>query len=286
MIYISTACLENVSTVEAVELLGANGFDNIELSGGRGCFEKFEKELIGIKRRYDLNFICHNYFFRPKEPFVLNMASLNNDHYHKSLSYLKEALRLANRLGSPVYGFHAGFFIDIDVKKIGNDLNNSEMFDKEAATQKFCAGYDELKKEVGDVALYIENNVISFANLKAFNGMDPFMLTDYKGYKELRGLIDYKLMLDIGHLKVSAHSLNLDFEDQLNNFLPVSDYLHISDNDGFSDQNKDFSKTGRLYNILKNHNLKNKIITLEVYEGMEIIKDSYNLMMDAVGHGN
>ena len=44
------------------------------------------------------------------------------------------------------------------------------------------------------------------------------------------------ILTDIGHLKVSSKTLNFKFLDELDKFLTYSDYLHISDNDSFSDQ--------------------------------------------------
>jgi sugar phosphate isomerase/epimerase len=282
MIYVSTSCLKDTPTIEAVKILQKNGIRNIELSGCQNYYNGLDGDLIKFKAKYDLNYTCHNYFLPAKEPFVLNLASLNNDIYPNTLRYLKSSIKLSNELNSKKFGFHAGFFVDIKVEEVGNKLNLGSLFNKKKSMQKFCDGFNILKKEANGLELYIENNVISYTNLETFNGVNPFMMTNHDEYVELRKHIDFKLLLDIGHLKVSANSLNLDFEDELNKLIAVSDYLHISDNDGLSDQNKHFSNSCSLLKILKNCNLKNKIITMEVYGNMQKIKESYNLLRDVI----
>lgn len=277
MIYVSTACLKNFATIDAVELLQKNGIRNIELSGCTNDLEDFDV-LIEAKSKYDLNYICHNYFFSTKEDFVLNLASLDDDIYQKTLAYFKNAIKLSNKLNSEKYGLHAGFFIDINVAEIGNKLKQKTLSDKDKLMQRFCYGFNILKKEAQGLELYIENNVISCGNLKTFNETNPLMLTNYEEYTELKKHISFKLLLDVGHLKVSANSLNLSFEDELDKLIGFSDYLHLSDNDALSDQNKYLTDNGNLLKLLKSYDLRNKIITLEIDGDCKNIKDSYNLM--------
>ena len=89
---------------------------------------------------------------------------------------------------------------------------------------------------------------------------------------------DFNILLDVAHLKVSCNSLSLNFIDELNKFLIISDYLHISDNDSLNDSNKYINKKSELYSILSKHQLGSKIITLEIYDEIHKIKSSYNLL--------
>ena len=81
MIFISTSCIKNNKIRDSVQELAENGFQNIELSGGTKFYENFENDLLELKDRYKLNYRCHNYFPPPKKPFVLNLASLNNETF-------------------------------------------------------------------------------------------------------------------------------------------------------------------------------------------------------------
>ena len=278
MIYVSLAYSGNEDLKESIRMLSDAGFKNIELSGNFDLCDELENDLISLKARYNLNYLCHNYFPGTKQSFVLNMASLNDEIYKRSLSHFKNLIKLSKKLNSPKVGFHAGFFMDITSKEIGSNLSARTLFNREKSLKRFCEGFNELKDMAGALELYLENNVISHANFKAFGRVNPLMLTSYDDFAELKKVIDFKLLLDIGHLKVSAASLGLDFEDELNKMISVSDYLHCSDNDGLSDQNKPLLVNSDLFQQLKNYPLDSKTITLEIDGGVEYIKNCYNLL--------
>ena len=71
MIFVSSACLRNKKIKDSVKELADNGFTNIELSGGTEYYDNFEVDLLNLKKDYNLNYQCHNYFPPPKNHFVL-----------------------------------------------------------------------------------------------------------------------------------------------------------------------------------------------------------------------
>ena len=75
------------------------------------------------------------------------------------------------------------------------------------------------------------------------------------------------LTSDVAHLKVSANSLNKDFDKELKYLFNQTDYLHLSGNDSLEDSNKSLMNDNIIIKFLKNNSLKNKIsFTLEVYD--------------------
>ena len=282
MIYISTSCVKHNKISESVLDLATNGFKNIELSGGTERYNFFERDLIELKDKYSLNFRCHNYFPPPKKHFVLNLASLNNETFQMSLEHLKDVLALSNKLGADKFAFHAGFFIDIKLTEIGKKLSRDDLFDKTKATERFCSGYEQIKNYKGEVALFIENNVFSKTNGKTYLGENPFMMTNFNEYKSLKEKIDFNLLLDIAHLKVSVQTLKLDWEEEFQNMMNVSNYIHVSDNDGFHDLNNELLKSSSMFSMLRESDTKNKDFTLEVYDEMDAIKSSYEVLSEAI----
>ena len=83
-------------------------------------------------------------------------------------------------------------------------------------------------------------------------------------------------MLDVAHLKVSANSLNINYSEELDYLFDKSDYIHYSENNGIEDINKGLNYSKDIFEILSKKNLTNKIITLEIYEQINEIKDTYN----------
>lgn len=281
--YISSACVKHEKIKDSIEELARNGFVDIELSGGTKYYEGYEDDLLKLKDKYNLNYLLHNYFPPPKEEFILNLASLNNDIYQKSIQHCERALALSKKLGSKKFGFHAGYFIDIATKEIGKNISRTSLFDKGKAVERFCQGYQHLKGVAGDVELYLENNVLSSSNAKTFQGENPLMLTDYRGYVELKTFIDFKLLLDVAHLNVSATTLGLDFVEQLEKLLLISDYVHLSDNDGSHDQARCFNTESKILDILKAHDFTDKIITTETYGAISDIKLSQLIIKRSLG---
>lgn len=278
MIYVSTSCVRNRFIGESVRELAEEGYHNIELSGGTQPYEKLEEELLQLKQKYNLNFLCHNYFPPPEVPFVVNLASLDEEIFQMSMEHLKKAIDLSKKLGAKRFGFHAGFLINIPLDEIGKSIGRNELFPHPPALNKFFSGYKELKKHAGkDFNLYFENNVCSEVNYQNFGNQNPFHLCESESYKELSVKDDFGLILDVAHLKVSCRTLGLDFENELNYLSKMSDYIHISDNDGTKDSNQELKEEGSLFKSLQTLDFEDKIITLEVYDGLAALKSSYEL---------
>jgi sugar phosphate isomerase/epimerase len=282
MIYISTSCVKNTKIEDSVEELATNGFKNIELSGGTVYYEDFEDDLLELKDKYNLNYRCHNYFPPPKKHFVLNLASLNDETFQMSFDHLKKVIALSDRLGADKFAFHAGFFIDIKLNEIGKKLSRDNLFDEKEAVERFCNAYKIIKKQAKNVSLFIENNVFSKTNADTYDGENPFMMTNFNEYKSLKEKIDFNLLLDVAHLKVSAKTLGLNWEEEFENMMSVSSYIHVSDNDGFHDLNNQLTKSSSLLTMLERSDTRNKDFTLEIYDGMDAIKNSYEVLSEAV----
>jgi len=282
MIYISTSCVKHNKIKDSVEELAENGFQNIELSGGTEYYENFETDLLELKDKYNLNYRCHNYFPPPKKPFVLNLASLNDETFQMSFDHLKKVVALSSRLGADKFAFHAGFFIDIKLSEIGKKLSRDNLFDEKKSVDRFCGAYDIVKEQAKNVSLFIENNVFSKTNAETYDGENPFMMTNFNEYKSLKEKIDFNLLLDVAHLKVSAKTLGLNWESEFENMINESNYIHISDNDSFHDLNSQLTKNSSLLSMLKQSDTKNKDFTLEIYDEMNAIKKSYEVLFEAV----
>jgi len=282
MIYVSSSCVRNIKIRDSVQELAENNFKNIELSGGTEYYENFENDLLELKEKYSLNYRCHNYFPPPKKPFVLNLASLNHETFQMSFDHLQQAIALSNRLGADKFSLHAGFFIDIKLNEIGETLSLDKLFDEKEAIERFCNAYNVIKEQAKNVSLFIENNVFSKTNSDTYDGKNPFMMTNFREYNSLKEKIDFNLLLDIAHLKVSAKTLRLDWEEEFENMISVSSYLHVSDNDRCHDLNNKLKKSSSLLSMLKQSDTKNKDFTLEVYDEMYAIKKSHEILFEVV----
>ena len=276
MIYVSSSCSKQKKIGAAIRELAEHGFQNIELSGGTEYYEGYEDDISDLKEKYNLNYLVHNYFPPPKENFVLNLASLDDAIYEKSLAQLRKAIRLTRLLGAEKFGFHAGFYVDISVNEIGKAISARHLCNTKQAYERFCRGFNLIKSESKGIEIYIENNVYSKTNFNTYGLQKPAMLISPEEYRELQQHIDFKLLLDVAHLYVSSRSLGFDFNSHLDQMIMETDYVHLSDNDGWHDQNAEFISDSKLLDRIKKKHLKDKTITLEIYTGIDGLKASFD----------
>nr|WP_317403054.1 TIM barrel protein [uncultured Helicobacter sp.] len=282
MIYVSSSCIKAQSIRQSVAILANEGFKAIELSGGSEYYPQILEDLLELKEKYNLQFACHNYFPPPKNgDFVINLSSLDSAVFERSLEHLHTALEWNYLLGSKHFGFHAGFFLPLASNELGiSHLGHKHrIYDKDKAIEQFIKGYKVLQESAKklDIALYIENNVISSAYAKKYGTWDLAMLLCLEDLTKLQESIDCKLLLDVGHLKVSANTMGRDFMNELLGCAEVADYIHLSDNNGLSDENKAISMQSEFLPILASFHHSQKKYTLEVYDGLDSIKRSYEV---------
>jgi sugar phosphate isomerase/epimerase len=261
------------------------GIRNIELSGGTNYYEGFEKDLLRLQDKHDINYLVHNYFPPPNEHFVLNLASLDDSIVQKSLDLCQKAINLSRLLGSNKYAVHAGFLIDIPLRNIGSSIPEIPRSNRQAAIERLSLSWQRLQEMSGGTPeLYIENNVLSSTNYVNFRQENPFLFTNYDGYLELRERIEFKPLIDLAHLRVSSKTLGLDFLDELRKHFLLTNYFHVSENDGNHDQNRPLYENGLITQTFREHNFDNTIITLEIYGSISEIVNSASLATRYVTH--
>lgn len=280
MIYISSSCIKSDNIIDILNVLTSKGIYNIELSGGTNFYNELENQLIDFVQKNKINVRLHNYFPPPKEDFVINIASLNTEIYEKSISHCLNSIRLSKKLGADRYSIHAGFLIDPGVKEIGigNGLKKKELYDINLATKKMISSIKLFNEEAGnDLKIYIENNVLSKSNYDKYHN-NPLMLTTRSDYENLSKNINFNLLLDVAHLKVSSNVLGRNFREDLDFLFDKTDYLHLSSNDSLEDTNNNILSDKNLVEFLKSKDLKKKTLTLEVYEEIDDIIKDYNFL--------
>ncbi|KYG78185.1 hypothetical protein AWW68_05305 [Roseivirga spongicola] len=276
-IFVSSACIRERNLKKNVLELKRLGFRSVELTGGLQFSGSNISEIKNIVEQSDVSLQLHNYSPPVEKDFVLNMASLNEKTFQRSLSHVQSSLKLSEELNLGKYAVHAGFYIPIEADELGKVITKRVLYDRKESFERFVSTVTNLySKGIGD--LYIENNVVSKANFDEY-GENPFMLTCADEYFELKERIpQLKILLDFAHLKVSCQSLGYSFEDEASRLVKETDYVHVSDNDGLSDSNQGVSQDSEMYEILKTSQLRGKTVTLEVYSGLEDLKRTYDLI--------
>lgn len=237
MIFLSTGGEFQQTAVKTALHYFEHGVNCVELSGGlfsASC----ESELLAMPAGMHLQ--VHNYFPPPKLPFVFNLASTDSDITNRSISHVRQAIRYAAILNRPIYSFHAGFRIDPAVTELGAHLSKRNVISRDVALQVFGERVAKLAEEakIEGVSLLVENNVINKKNFKVY-GEDPLLLThpDEIDWFMKRTPANVGLLIDVAHLKVSAHTLSFDMVDAHEKIKKWAKGYHLSDNDGSADTN-------------------------------------------------
>jgi sugar phosphate isomerase/epimerase len=240
MNYISTIAFKD--NIDDYILEFANSKYGIEFSSGGlphnfNNFKLFES-FTGKK-------IIHNYFPGYKnDPFVLNIASLNEIIKKRSLTHCLRNINKSNDFSTDkFFAVHAGFNLDLNVSDLGHPIKNIKIKNIDLHNQSFHNSLDKLlnlSKEK-NINLLIENNVLIKEN---YNGQDiPFHCVDSQNIIELfekySSYNNFGLLLDTAHLKVSCKTLGLNLENEFNNIKKYIKAIHHSDNDGNYDTNSE-----------------------------------------------
>jgi sugar phosphate isomerase/epimerase len=275
MIYVSSACVKTRRVGDAVRQLADAGFSYIELSGGTTLYSGWKTDLLKLKEEYSLHYLLHNYFPPPEKSFVLNLASLDNAIYDRTIRFYEESIFYARELGGDGFGFHAGFYFDPDPEGIGRPFKLVPLYKKQDCVERFCSGFEQLQQQAEDIHLYIENHVLSKENAETFKPENPLMLCTADDFHELNKVISFPILLDLGHIYITSNTLRLDYIQQVNELLRETDYIHLSANDGEKDSNNPFNLKNPILAPLRGKDISDYTITLEIYDGLNAVRKSF-----------
>lgn len=235
-IYISSLAFFGSTPENMIREARENDFA-IEFSSGL----PFRDDMEEIYHQAEIKKIPHNYFPAPKVPFVLNLASKDQQIRERSIEHCIQGLRISKKSGAPFFSAHAGFCIDPNPADLGNQLAINGDFDIDYHKSLFLKSIQEILKKAHQLEtdFLIENNVIASFNLTN-EGRNPLLCCDSNEitwlFKEITDK-RFGLLLDTAHLKVSSVTLNVDLNQEINAISRLIRALHHSDNDGIRDTN-------------------------------------------------
>lgn len=277
MLYLSSSAIKKDKISDVIQLCASSGIRNIELSGGTQYYPTLAGDLKRQKEEHSLCYACHAYFPPPPKDFVVNLASCNDGIYDQSLQHYLDCMELLKAIKCHVLGIHAGFLVEVGVDQIGGEIRADIVYDRQKAMERFCSAYNKIKKEAAkyQIEVYLENNVLDAGNYERFHRHNYFLMTDYASIMEMKEEIDFPLLLDLGHLFVSSHTLGLDFEEQIAGLKQHVRWLHVSDNNGIMDQHKPLIQGSPIYDALLKLADQSVNVTLEAKGSFAQIKENY-----------
>lgn len=277
-IFVSTNCIKNPKNVlKVLYEYQKGGIENVELGSVHDFFD------IKILKKFDFNFLIHNYFPPPKIPFNFNLASQNEVIRKKSLNLAKNAIDLCCDVESPLYTFHAGF--TVDPPKLGKPLPRIDISDRDNAIEIFVNEVEKIVNYANNrgIKVAVEPNVVQKFNLIETRN-DLCLFAEYLEIEKLFKILkktSLGLLIDLGHTAVTSHWLKFDKDEFVQKCSKYTSAIHISNNNGLQDQHR--SLTQNCWAISKLKKFKNIPIILETMNlPIEKIKENIQLVQNTI----
>lgn len=262
-IYLSTTfAQDNTPISKVLHFCKKNNINNVEL----GSNHKFEKNYYKICKKYNLNYLVHNYFPIPKKSFVVNIASLDKNIRKKSILHVKKCIRFTKSINSKLYTFHPGFVED-PISSNKNSKNYDFVWSK-LKKNNYQKVFKQMMISLKEISLYAKQKSVKVAieTEGSFKKKDLLVMQRPKEFIKLFKHFkpeDLGINLNIGHLNLASKAFGFS---KLNFVKLLRDYIvaiEISHNNGFEDQHLPIKKNQWYLKIIKNRNLKDALKILE-----------------------
>ena len=238
-VYVSTLNFGPRSLPQLMAELGRLPYSEIEISSGHPSGRDARDSVLNFARNHRASVILHNY--APPEPggLLINLSEPDPMARAAVTDFLKSRIDLTRELGSDYYSFHGGYRVPYAFGV--SDYAASQIMDRELALEIFVDALREVVTfaEERSVHIGIENHVASRGNegnLILYD-RDDFEII-FKGVTS-----DYlHVHLDVGHLKVTCESLELNPLAFVEAFQDKIMAVHLHDNDGKNDSHQPFGE--------------------------------------------
>lgn len=215
----------------------------IELSGGCRHDPRLLERLSAFKRARSVNFLLHSYFPPPTDSFVLNFA----DTSQSTRDFIERSMEFVTVLEVPYYSIHAGFRADFSSDDGGLLHEQSK---RTFTLDGIAENVQWFFSRWPDIPLALENLYPNNGNTSC-----GFMMSPDEICEALERIPSISLLLDLGHLKVSAHLMGFDylaavariFDQYGSRILEI----HLSENDGLVDDHYPIRVDSDQYRIIK-----------------------------------
>jgi sugar phosphate isomerase/epimerase len=283
-LYVSTTFFQDGTDLgEALEICKNNAITAVEL----GSNHSFDQHPLKTVQNYSFSYLVHNYFPIPADPFVLNIASLDESIREKSVRHIYKAIDFCVDAGAHLYTFHPGFMTD--PKGSNQTQQNYDFQWDDKAKKEYPLAFDHMLRNIEKCVEYSRKKGIKIAieTEGSFHKKDHLLMQRPDEYEKIfkhYGLTDIGVNLNIGHLRLAMEAFKFSWQD----FIEVTGdrlvAMELSHNNGIHDQHLPLQSDGWYWDILvdkrfasayKILEFRNATIS-EVKQNIELFKTKYN----------
>ncbi len=278
-LFVSTTFLrDNSSLITALDILKSINVKSVEI----GSNHIFEKNLNYIKK-YNFNYIVHNYFPVPKKPIVVNISSLDENIRKLSIEHVKKSIIFCNNLNARLYTFHPGFVID-PIKASSNKNSydfiwESKKINKNLINKTKLHFFNSLDKIIKFAKRYNVN--IAIETEGSYYKNELLIMQKPEEYEEIFTKYsnnDLGINLNIGHLNLSSKFYKFDkfeFIDYIKKYIVA---IELSHNNGFEDQHLPLKSNAWYWKLIQDKRFR-KIIKILEFRNTNVKKLVSNIQL-------
>jgi sugar phosphate isomerase/epimerase len=259
VVYLSTVCPAQPRDLwQILDAYRDLGVQTVELGM---CNADNLADLPRRLQQYPFTYLVHGNF--PPPTFVPNVASPDPEHAERSLDHVRRSIQLAAELGNPFYSMHPGMAVDpIGYSTLEGHLFPGRVPDRahEAASERFFAAVAEALRYATErgLGLLVENSDVTPAKVgKVLVG------TEDEARRLLEAVPGIGLLIDTGHLSVTAATYGFDRVAFVRNLRAHVAALHLHDNDGRLDSHDPPNGTSWIFDALESLDISATRITAE-----------------------
>jgi len=286
-IFVSTTFLSDGKTLhEALSQCQQEGIQSVEI-GSNHCHEKD----YAYSDEFSFQYLVHNYFPIPRESFVLNIASFNENIRSRSIQHVKTAINFCNDIGGRLYTLHPGFMTDPHGSNSSNQNYDFQWDENQLQSTNYDQSKDKMYFALDEIIKYASSKNVSIAieTEGSLNKKDHLLMQRPDEYEEFMmkyNPSDIGINLNIGHLNLAANAFDFkwsDFIDFIQNYIVA---MELSHNNGLEDQHMllkddgwywDLIRDARFINVYKILECRNTDID-KIVKNINLIKQNNNIV--------
>lgn len=225
---------------DVIGLMVARGITCIEI----GSIHAYEPDLAQRLAAVTAEFLVHNYFPPPPDPFVVNLASLDDRIRDRSLRHALDSLAFCAGIGAPIYTVHPGFLSDPAGTGVPSSRNYDFRFQAAPASdgrakeafKLFLEAVQVLGARAGELGMKLAVETQGSMS----NPYQLLLQTPDEFEEFLAETIDLPvgLNLNLAHLSLAACAFGFDLAGVLKQLAPRTIAIEVSHHDGTVDEHR------------------------------------------------
>ena len=280
MIYISTTYAPDQTAIsDILEQCKKFNITKLEL-GSNHCYEANPSHITS---QYDFSYLVHNYFPTPAKPFVVNIASLDDKIYHRSVNHLFHAIDFCEEIGAKLYTFHPGFLTDPTGTNPDHTNYDFQFRQQDLRSTNYEKAFERMVEAVSKAVdySYQKGMCLAIETEGSLTKRDHLLMQrpeEFKHFSRIFSVNDIGINLNIGHLRLAAKAFGFkkeEFVDQISNCIVA---MELSHNDGFEDEHRPLQENAWYWKLICDNRFRSIPKILEFRDTpIELVLDTIHL---------